>query len=220
MEEEKNKEKTMYDFNVEIQFQYDRRNFTNWCYNLFELNERLYLEFKLTHKSLLLNEDFYLKRFYFVTLWELLYNGSRYIERQNDKDEKHLVIIKQLLCQILEECSDDDYFMIQYFRNCASHIFLSRYSPLNEKGNAKKEDYEVPFYKKNGNVYKLTYAGILQKVEQVYGGKIGESLELKYKRELIERLYPIIHEVFFQIQEMEEKDTHEFIKAICPIIVE
>ena len=216
MKEEK--EKTMFDHYVEIQYDYDRYNFTKWCYNLFELNERLHLEITLTHKALLIN-DVYLMRSYFVTLWELIYNGKQYIERQKD-NERHLMIIVQLLHNILNECSDDDYFMIQYYRNCASHIFLTRYSPVTDKGNAKKQYSETTFYKKDGNLkekeFKLTYSQILEKVEYIFGGKLGTSLEPKYKKQLIERLYPIINKAYLQLQEMEDKDTNEALGVICP----
>lgn len=211
-------EKTMYDHYVKIQYEYDRNSFTKWCYNLFELNEWLHLEMILTHKSLLIN-DVYLTRSYFVTLWELIYNGKQYIERQKD-DEKHLMLIMQLLHNILNECSDDDYFMIQYYRNCASHIFLTRYSPVTDKGNAKKQYSETTFYKKDGNLkekeFKLTYSQILEKVEYIFGGKLGISLEPKYKKQLIERLYPIINKAYLQLQEMEDKDTNEALGVICP----
>lgn len=216
---EVDKEKTMFDYNVEIQFQYDRCNFTKWCYNLFELNERLHLELKLTHKSLMIDKDYYLMRLYFVTLWELLYNGRLYIDRQIDKDEeKHLVLIKQLIQQILEECCDDDYFMIQYYRNCASHIFLTRYSPLDKNGNAKKQSASVPFYKRNDKGYKMTYSDVLKKVEQVYGGKLGISLEPTYKKKLVERLYSIIHDAYLKLQAMDAKDTHDTLNAIWPYL--
>ena len=211
MDYSENRMDETYRSNVLCQQMYDRHNFTEWCFHLFELNERLFLEISLSNKLKQVC-DGYLLRSYFIALWELIYNGKAYLERQ--EEEKHLSLIKKLFKEILKECSENDYFMIQYYRNCASHIFLSRYSPLTQKGNAKPKDSETNFYKKGGELYKLTYTQMLDKVEFVYGGKFGIDLEPKYKRNLIVRLYPIIHKTYSKIQEIDEKDTKEFVETI------
>jgi len=197
--------------NIHFQQMYDCHNFTEWCFHLFELNERLFIEISLTNKLKQVS-DGYLLRSYFIALWELIYNGKAYLERQ--EEEEHLVLIKSLFIEVLNECSDDDYFMLQYYRNCASHIFLSRYSPLTEKGNAKLQDSEVRFYNKKGRDYKLTYSQMLDKVERVYGGKYGTILELKYKRKIIERFYPFIHNTYIEIKKMDREDTNMLVETI------
>lgn len=71
-----------YTSSIVTQKAYDRHNFTLWCYNLFELNERLYIEQSVSNK-LYTNENGYLLRSYFVVLWEIIYN--RKTERQGRK---------------------------------------------------------------------------------------------------------------------------------------
>lgn len=209
----------MYDFLVDSQIEFDRNHFTLWCYNLFELNERLHLEMSLTNR-LYENKNGYLLRSYFVALWEIIYNGKAYLERQKDKDEKHLAVIGELISEILDNCSDDDYFMINYYRNCASHIFLTRYSVLNKKGNQKKEDSEATFHSKQGEPYTLTYKGILQKVEKVFGGKLGVELEPKYKGKLVNRFYPIIHKYCMEIGAIDDANDGAFYEEFFPELKE
>lgn len=208
---------SIYDFLVDGQREYDRNHFTLWCYNLFELNERLHLEMSLSNR-LYENNNNYLLRSYFVVLWEIIFNGKSYLTRQKDKDEKHLAVIGKLIDEILDNCSDDDYFMINYYRNCASHIFLTRYSVLNKKGNQKKEDSEATFHPKQGEPYSLTYEGILQKVEKVFGGRYGVGLETKYKRKLLNRFYPIIHKYCMEIGAIDDKNDDAFYEEFFPEI--
>ena len=194
----------MYNSFVETQYIYDRNHFTLWCYNLFELNERLNTEMTVSRR-LYVNDNGYLLRSYFVVLWEIIYNGKKYLAKQNDVDEKHLATIATLINELLEKCSDDDYFMINYFRNCASHIFLTRYSVLDENDEPKEEDKKTPFYTKEGNKYFITYEEILEKAENVFGSKLGISEESKYKENLIRRLYPIIHKYCKKIQSIDNQ---------------
>lgn len=203
----------MYNSFIETQYVYDRNHFTSWCYNLFELNERLHTEMTISRK-LYLNENGYLLRSYFVVLWEIIYNGKKYLAKQNDVDEKHLATIAFLIDEILEKCSDDDYFMINYYRNCASHIFLTRYSVLDEDDEPKEEDKKTPFYTKDGTKYYITYEEILKKAENVFGSKLGVSEEPKYKEKLIRRLYPIIHKCCKRIQSIDKSCEISFYKNI------
>lgn len=204
---------------VDIQRQYDRHHFTSWCYNLFELNERLYIEQSISNK-LYTNENGYLLRSYFVVLWEIIYNGKRYLERQADKDEKHLFVIGKLIDELLGSINDDDYFMINYYRNCASHIFLTRYSPLNGIDSPKENNAQTTFYYKDGNDYNLTFGEILNKVEKVFGSKLGIYEEPKYKNKLICRLYPIIHKYNEEINEIEKNINETFNNHIWEQIVQ
>lgn len=207
-----------YNLNIDTQKAYDRHYFTLWCYNLFELNERLYIEQSVSNK-LYTNENGYLLRSYFVVLWEIIYNGKKYLERQKDKDEKHLSAIAKLINELMGTISDDDYFMIKYYRNCASHIFLTSYSVLDEKDTPKDEDSETPFYTKAGKKYYLNYDKILEKVERVFGSKLGVEEEPKYKNRLIGRLYPIIHKYHLEISEIDRKNNKTFNDYILSQIV-
>ncbi len=207
-----------YNLNIDTQKAYDRHNFTLWCYNLFELNERLYIEQSISNK-LYINENGYLLRSYFVVLWEIIYNGKKFLERQEDKAEKHLSAISKLINELMGTISDDDYFMIKYYRNCASHIFLTSYSVLDEKDIPKDEDSETPFYTKAGKKYYLNYDKILEKVEKVFGSKLGVSEEPRYKNGLISRLYPIIHKYHLEISEIDKKNDKTFNDYILSQIV-
>ena len=194
---------------VDTQIIYDRKNFTSWCYNLFELNERLFVE-RFVSNKLYTNENGYLFRSYFVVLWEIIYNGKKYLERQSDKGEKHLVAIGKLIDELLGNISDDDYFMIKYYRNCASHIFLTSYSVLDGKDKPKDDDSKTAFYTKTGKKYFITYEEILGKVEKVYGSKLGVYEEPKYKNTLISRFYPIIHKYNVEINEIDKEINETF----------
>lgn len=210
---------SIYDFLIDGQRVYDRNHFTLWCYNLFELNERLHLEMLLTNR-LYENKNGYLLRSYFVALWEIIYNGNLYLKRQEDKEEKHLVVIGKLIDEILDNCSDDDYFMINYYRNCASHIFLTRYSVLDKNDNPKEEECKTTFHLKQGEPYQLTYGGIMQKVEKVYGGKHGVGFEPKYKGKLINRFYPIIHKNCMEIGAIDNENDDAFYEEFFPELSE
>ena len=206
---------SIYDFLVDTQRDYDRNHFTFWCYNLFELNERLHLDMSLSNR-LYENNNGYLLRSYFVAFWEIIYNGKLYLERQKDKDEKHLAVIIKLIDEILNNCSDDDYFMINMYRNSASHIFLTRYSVLDKNDNPKEEECMTKFYKKSGEPYYLTYNGILEKAEKVFGGKHGVGLEQKYKGRLVNRVYPIIHKYCMEIGAINKANDAAFYEEFFP----
>lgn len=207
-----------YNLIVDTQKNYDRIHFTQWCYNLFELNERLHTEMSLTNR-LYVNDNGYLLRSYFVVLWEIIYNGKNYLERHDFKDEKHLLTIKKLIDELLDNISEDDYFMINYYRNCASHIFLTKYSVLDENDNPKKEeDCKTRFYNKSGQHYYNTYDEIMKKVENVFGDLIGVANEPIYQRKLINRLYPIIHKYCVQIGALDEEKDNAFYKELFPYI--
>lgn len=178
---------------VQTQIEYDRCHFIAWCYNLCELNEKLHEEISLNH-DLYENYSRYFSGSYFVVLWEIISNGKKYLERQGDINEIHLVSIRGLIDELLCNISDDDYFMINYYRNCASHIFLTKYSVLNGKDKSKAEDTRSPFCNKNGEKYPLTHKDIIDKVTKVFGSRDGVKEEPKYKKKLISRLYPIIHQ--------------------------
>lgn len=207
-----------YTSSIVTQKAYDRHNFTLWCYNLFELNERLYIEQSVSNK-LYTNENGYLLRSYFVVLWEIIYNGRKYLESQKDKDEKHLSAIGKLIDELMGTIGDDDYFMIKYYRNCASHIFLTSYSVLDEKNTPKDEDSKTRFYYKSGEKYFLTYDEILEKAEKVFGSKLGIYEEPKYKNKLISRFYPIIHKYYLEISEIDRKNDKTFNDYILSQIV-
>lgn len=202
-------ESIVYGSYVDTQIAYDRHNFTLWCYNLFELNERLFTELSLSQR-LYVNDNGYMLRSYFVVLWEIIYSGKKYLYRQEDKTEKHLLSIFKMIEEISDIITDDDYFMIKYYRNCSSHIFLNSYSVLDEKDTAKDEYAITKFYKKNGEKYTLTYDEILTKVEKVFGSRLGISEEPRYKKKLIRKLFPIIHKYYMEIILLDAENDKAF----------
>lgn len=198
-------EKTSFEYKyfVQTQIEYDRRHFIAWCYNLCELNEKLQEEMSLNH-SLYENYNRYFLRSYFVLLWEIIYEGRKYLDRQDKIEEPHLISAKILIDELLSIISDDDYFMIKYYRNWASHIFLTDYSVLDKSDKSKAEDKQTPFYYKNGEKYFLSHKDIIDKVTKVFGSRDGVKEEPKYQRKLISRLYSIIHQYNLMRTQMDD----------------
>lgn len=73
-----------------------------------------------------------------------------------------------MITEIKQEITDDEYFMLQYYRNCSCHIFLTKYSLLDENNNLKNIKQKETFYDKNGNKYKLTQSDIRKKSSKCY----------------------------------------------------
>lgn len=191
-------------FFVQTQIEYDRCHFIAWCYNLCELNEKLYEEITLNH-NLYEYYNRYFLRSYFVLLWEIIYDGKKYIDRQDKIEEPHLISTKKLIDELLSIISDDDYFMIKYYRNCASHIFLTSYSVLDKDDKSKAEDKQTTFYYKNGEKYPLTHKDIIDKVTKVFGSRDGIKEEPNYKKKLIGKLYPIIHKYNIETTKIDDE---------------
>lgn len=151
--------------------------FSQWCNNLIELND-------LSNIT-----DKYHEKVFYVCLWELLVNSSSYINSLEFRESQHENVLK-MIEEIKQHVSDDEYFMLQYFRNCSCHIFLTKYSYLGKDWAIKDKDNRVAFYDKNGNVIKLNQYEIRNKIKNVIG-QYGHR-EDYFKIEIRKRLNPII----------------------------
>lgn len=121
---------------IEIQSQRfaDDVMFFKWIRDLVDLNEALNNQ---------IIYDIYYVRAYFLILWELITDGREYAQNMvGDRYQMFLNMIEE----IKAEYSDDEYFMLQYYRNAASHIFLNKYSVLDKNGNPKHPLSKTRFY--------------------------------------------------------------------------
>lgn len=151
--------------------------FSQWCNNLIELND-------LSNIT-----DKYHEKFFYVCLWELLVNSSSYINSLEFRESQHENVLK-MIEEIKQHISDDEYFMLQYYRNCSCHIFLTKYSYLGKDWAIKDKDNRVTFYDKKGNVIKLNQYEIRNKIKNVIG-QYGHG-EGYFKIEIRKRFNPII----------------------------
>lgn len=188
------------EYYVDIQEFSDDTLFWMWWNNFLEINERLHMELSINKRQWYVA---YIMRFFFVALWAFFREGLPYISRQKSSSNR-FNYIEQTLIKILELCSENDYFMIQYYRNSASHIFLTKYSALDKNRVPKNIDSTSKFYSKKGEEVYLTYGQILQKVEDVFNGKV-YTLEYKYKQKLINKLYPIIHDYYIELKTTQQQ---------------
>lgn len=167
---------------IDSQLLADSLIFSQWCKNLIELNEFLSNKF-----------DKYYEKVFYICLWEILINTQLYIESLIDislKESHHDSLLK-MITEIKHEITDDEYFMLQYYRNCSCHIFLTKYSLLDENNNLKNIKQKETFYDKNGKKYKLTQSDIRKKVQNVIG-KYGLEENL-FKKNIRKRIYTIIN---------------------------
>lgn len=167
---------------IDSQLLADSLIFSQWCKNLIEFNEFLSNKF-----------DKYYEKVFYICLWEILINAQLYIESLIDislKESYHDSLLK-MITEIKQEITDDEYFMLQYYRNCSCHIFLTKYSLLDENNNLKNIKQKETFYDKNGNKYKLTQSDIRKKVQNVIG-KYGLEENL-FKKNIRKRIYTIIN---------------------------
>lgn len=151
--------------------------FSQWYRNLIELND-------LSNMA-----DKYHERVYYICLWELLTNSRAYIESLDSKDIQHDSILK-MIEEIKQSVSEDEYFMLQYYRNSSCHIFLTKYSYYQKDWKMRDIKQEVPFFDKEGNKINLTQYDIREKIKNVIG-KYGLH-EPSFRMEIRKRLYPII----------------------------
>lgn len=159
--------------------------FFEWWRNLIELNE-------------IITEDWFLNKFYirsfFIHLYELIVSGSQYshyAKRWNPQDLRYDKYDKFII-DLLNNISEDEFFMIAYYRNCGCHIFLSHYSWLKtyDSDQVKPADMPMRFKKKDGSLYTLTQEEIRNTVKRVIGEYgLGED---RFKRALFKRLSSII----------------------------
>lgn len=52
--------------------------------------------------------------------------------------------------EIKQSVSEDEYFMLQYYRNSSCHIFLTKYSYYQKDWKMRDIEQEVPFLIKKG----------------------------------------------------------------------
>lgn len=161
--------------------------FYQWCENFFDISSLIEDESQL---------DSHHCRWFFIALWELFECGTQYIENEMSLPQNydcdylhnaltHIEKIKSLY-------SDTDYFMLQYYRHSASHIFQHNYSWLDKNGILNPDDRKFSFQDKIGSKYHLTNLQIREKVISVLGEYgYGES---SYRRQLISRAYEAIKE--------------------------
>lgn len=154
--------------------------FSQWCENLKELNDYLNNEF-----------DKYYEKVFYVCLWELLINSQPYIaslpERLRYSQHENLL---EMIAEIKQNITEDEYFMIQYYRNCTCHIFLNKYSYFDKSWNIKEEGRKEVFYDKEGNKKLLTLCDVREIAKNILG-EYGLG-EMRFKREIRKRLYFII----------------------------
>lgn len=153
--------------------------FSQWYENLIELNENL-------HKTF----DKYHEKMYFIHLWELLINTKPYFDFLTSESIPCNIKRLNLIQEIENVISDNEYFMLQYYRNTSSHMFLTNYSYLGKDFKPKNNNKKQKFYNKKGDEFYLNQHEIIERAKQligVHGGR--ESL---FKRQIVERLYPII----------------------------
>lgn len=163
--------------------------FFNWWKNLIELTD-------IITEDSFINNKYYIRSF-FIHLYELISSGveySYYAQSWNPQDVRY-VKFDDFIKDILDSISEDEFFMITYYRNCGCHIFLSHYSWLKtyDSPQLKPADMPMKFKRKDRSFYNLTQEEIRLTVKRVIGDfGLGEDL---FKRELINKLSPIIKKV-------------------------
>lgn len=158
--------------------------FDQWINNFFEISSLIESEDQM---------DRHHCRWFFIALWELFVSGLVYVEREIslpvNSNSEYLKTAKNYILKLKSLFSDDEYFMLQYYRHSASHIFQHRYSWTDEKGNLKS-DGGSSFKTKNGESYKLSQEQIREKAKCTIG-EYGLN-ETSFKRSLICRTYDLI----------------------------
>lgn len=149
----------------------------------------------LTNK---LSEDCFLDKYYirtfFIHLYELIVSGieySQYAQTWNSQDVRYKKF-DEFINAILGNISEDEFFMITYYRNCGCHIFLTHYSWLKSYASdqVRLDEKKRKFKRKNGSIYYLSKEEIKDVAKRVIG-KFGTEQDL-FKRGLFYRLSPII----------------------------
>lgn len=170
---------------IDTQRYVDDHLFVDWWIKLIELTKKL--------EDDLFLDVFYI-RYFFIILYELLVSGkvySTYAKTWNSEDPKY-ILFDELHTRLSDVITEDDFFMINYYRNSACHIFVSHYSWLNSYNSdkIKPENKQMKFKRKDGSDYYLSQEEIRSIAKRVIG-KYGTSEEI-YKRDLFSRLSPII----------------------------
>lgn len=165
--------------------------FHRWCEHLFILNNEM-----SKHETF----DAYYLRAYFIVIYELSNDGLNYAKKQEQQvpDKRYNLLVK-MVEEMFQEITDDEYFLIKYFRDSYCHIFTRSYDYHNENGTIRKGSN---FYKKDTTKYHLTPREIMNKSLSILGNDI--SGELLFKKRIFKTYYPIIKK--YEQLYLEEKE--------------
>jgi hypothetical protein len=153
--------------------------FHRWCEHLFILNN------EMSKQEIF---DAYYLRAYFIVLYELSNEGLNYAKKQEQQvpDKRYNLLVK-MVEEMFQEITDDEYFLIKYFRDSYCHIFTRSYDYHNEDGTVRKG---TNFYCKDGVKYCLTPREIMEKFVATLG--IKPDGELLFKKRIFNTYNPII----------------------------
>ncbi len=163
----------------------DAHLFLQWCNNFFEITTLIRNEAQI---------DKHHCRWFYIAIWELFENGLSYIDKQLNIDinsnDVFLLNAKYYLESLKNLYNDTDFFMLQYYRNSATHIFQHKYSYLDKNGVLNPIDRKQPFLDKSNN--KIHY--IYDEIKDIAKSAIGEYGldEDLYRRGLISRCYDVV----------------------------
>ena len=156
--------------------------FKQWCDNFFEISRDIKTEYL---------GDKHHCRWFFIAIWELSESGCDYLTREmslpQNANSDYLDNARKNIDKLKALYTDIDYFMLQYYRHSASHIFQHNYSWLDRKGNLNPFDRKFSFQDKAGNKKQLTNLEIRDMVKKVLG-EYG-SRESLYRDSLIKRAF-------------------------------
>lgn len=163
----------------------DAHLFEQWCNNFFDISTQIKIEGQ---------SDRHHCRWFFIAIWELFESGYNYVDTEIKKPYnsgcEYLLNAKKYIAELKSLYTEADYFMLQYYRHSASHIFQHNYSWLDKKGNLNPDSRKFSFIDTSGSKYQLTYLEIVDKVKSVTGEyALGES---SYRSKLISRAYSTI----------------------------
>lgn len=168
--------------------------FHRWCEHLFVLNEKLH-----QHQEL----DTYYLRAYIITLYELSNNGLFYARQKVEmipQDDRYR-LFNDMIVDIFEELTDDDYLLLKYFRDSSCHIFTHNYNYYDKHGNYRGK--KLTYYTKDGTKQHLKVREFIMKAEAILGRVVGG--ELSFKKQLVEKLSPIICDYEIRFKEAKTK---------------
>lgn len=181
--------------------------FHRWCEHLFLLNEEL------------IKQDVpnaYYLRAYITTLYELSNEGLDYAEEQisqSIQDARYKLLV-EMVADILSQLTNDEYFLLKYFRDSYCHIFTKGYNYYDKDGNLRTKS--IKLYGKDRQKYDMTAREFMEKAESILGRN--PSGELEFKKRLIQVCHPIISEYKKKFEDAEMAlhiPSHEVMKILC-----
>lgn len=177
--------------------------FHRWCEHLFLLSE------ELSKQKIL---DAYYLRAFVITLYELSDAGLEYAEKQMIEvpNDARYGLLKEMMTEILDNLTDDEYLLLKYFRDSYCHIFTRNYNYYDNEGILKTK--LMTLYTKDRIKYSISAREFMEKAESVLGRS--PHGELEFKKNLIKKNSPIIREYEIKFMEAKEKITAPLLKAI------